>query len=131
MSGADRRHAAGVARRVEQRLGAEAGRPVVAAALLHDVGKVVAGLGVFGRVAATLAALMVGRSRAEGWGETPPELAGRLGLYLRHPELGGELLTRAGSDPLTVAWAREHHRPADRWTLPRPVADALKAADDD
>ena len=34
---ADRRHAAGVARRVEPALGAEATRPVLAAALLHDV----------------------------------------------------------------------------------------------
>lgn len=131
MPGADRRHAAGVARRVEQRLGAEAGRPVLAAALLHDVGKVVARLGVLGRVAATQAALVVGRSRAEGWGETTTGLVGRIGLYLRHPQLGGDLLARAGSDPLTVAWAREHHLPTDRWTLPRPVAEALKAADND
>lgn len=131
MSGADRRHAAGVAHRVQQRLGADASRPVVAAALLHDVGKVVAGLGVIGRVAATLAALVVGRPRAARWGDRSPGLPGRIGLYLRHPELGGDLLALAGSDPLIVAWAREHHRPAGRWTLPRPVADALKAADDD
>jgi hypothetical protein len=54
-----------------------------------------------------------------------------VGLYLRHPELGAEMLELAGSDPLTVTWAREHHLPRDRWTLPAPVADALKAADDD
>lgn len=131
MSGADRRHAAGVARRVERRLGAGAGRPVLAAALLHDVGKVVADLGPCGRVVATLAALVVGRSRVEGWGRTATGSVGRMGLYLRHPELGGDLLLRAGSDPLTVAWAREHHLPTDRWTPPRSVAEALKAADDD
>ena len=42
MSGADRRHAVGVARRAQSTLGqAGAGRPELAAALLHDVGKVV------------------------------------------------------------------------------------------
>jgi hypothetical protein len=39
MSRADRRHAAGVARRVERALGHEATRKVLAAALLHHVGK--------------------------------------------------------------------------------------------
>ncbi|MDQ3757018.1 MAG: phosphohydrolase, partial [Actinomycetota bacterium] len=40
MSGPDRRHAVGVAKRVEAALGAQATPPVLAAALLHDVGKV-------------------------------------------------------------------------------------------
>ena len=40
MSKQDRRHAIGVARRVERALGNEASRPVLAAALLHDVGKI-------------------------------------------------------------------------------------------
>jgi len=119
MSGADRRHAAGVARQVAADLAAP--RPVVAAALLHDCGKVVSGLGTFARVVATLVAAAVGRDRPTG----------RIGQYLRHPELGAELLRRAGSDPLTVAWAAEHHLPPDRWTLPPEVAFALKAADDD
>ena len=54
MSRADRRHAAGVARRVEVALGDEATRPVLAAALLHDVGKTESGLGTYGRVIATI-----------------------------------------------------------------------------
>jgi hypothetical protein len=29
------------------------------------------------------------------------------------------MLAFAGSDPLTVAWAREHHRPAEDWTIDR------------
>jgi hypothetical protein len=37
----------------------------------------------------------------------------------------------AGADPLTEAWAREHHRPEADWTLPPAVARALKDADDD
>ena len=113
MSGADRRHAVGVARRVERALGHEATRPVLAAALLHDVGKIESGLGTYGRVVATLSA----RSPAPTW---PPRGGGsegfarRVGLYLQHDRLGGDLLELAGSDPLTVAWAREHHRPDDR-----------------
>ena len=54
MSGPDRRHAVGVAQRVEVMLGDEASRPVLAAALLHDVGKTEAGIGTYGRVIATL-----------------------------------------------------------------------------
>jgi len=55
----------------------------------------------------------------------------RVGLYLRHPDLGGDLLAMAGSDPLTVAWAREHHLPPEKWTMPRHLGEALRAADDD
>ena len=54
-----------------------------------------------------------------------------MGLYLLHPELGADLLSVAGSDPLTVAWAREHHLPPAEWTIDREVAEALNEADDD
>jgi hypothetical protein len=121
MSGADRRHSAGVARDVAAALGPDATRPVVAAALLHDSGKVVSGLGTFSRVGATLVGAVVGRERP----------GGRIGAYLRHPQHGARLLTDAGSDPLTVAWAAEHHLPPDRWTLDPRLAGALAAADDD
>ena len=124
MSTPDRRHAIVVARRVLAELPA-AERPVVAAALLHDVGKVDAGLGTFGRVAATLAAPAVRRSSRSGTSD------GRLARYLRHDAIGASLLAAAGADPLTVIWAREHHLPPARWTLPTPIAAALKAADDD
>lgn len=124
MSNADRRHAAGVARRVDSALGELATEPVLAAALLHDVGKVESGLGTFGRVFATLCAALGGRSRIAAGG-------GRTARYLRHDAIGAELLAVAGSDPLTVTWAAEHHRPASAWTLPHAVAAALKAADDD
>ena len=129
LSGPDRRHAVGVARRVEAALpGAD--RPVLAAALLHDVGKLDAGLGTYGRVVATLSGAVAGRSTAAAWSQGRG-FTRRVGLYLRHPELGADMLALAGSDPLTVAWAREHHLPPDRWTVPRDVAEALKAADDD
>lgn len=123
MSGPDRRHAVGVARAVEGRLGPDATRPVVAAALLHDVGKVDAGLGTIARIPATVAG-MVARERAMAG-------SGRVARYLRHDVIGADLLTAAGADPLTSTWAREHHLPSDRWTLPVRLAAALKAADED
>ena len=55
----------------------------------------------------------------------------KIGLYARHPEIGADRLALAGSDPLTVAWAREHHQPEDTWTIPHHLAIALKESDDD
>ena len=130
MSNPDRRHAAGVARRVERALGNEATDPVLAAALLHDVGKSVADLRTYGRVVATLSAKVAGREMAEAWTQTRG-FTRRVGLYLEHPRLGGDLLAMAGSDPLTEAWAREHHLPEDEWTDPVASGRALKDADDD
>jgi hypothetical protein len=130
MSRADRRHAAGVARRVERALGHEATRPVLAAALLHDVGKLDSGLGTYGRVVATLASSVAGRGAAHDWSRARG-FTRRVGLYVRHPELGGDMLALAGSDPLTVTWTREHHLPPEEWTLPSHLANVLKSADDD
>jgi hypothetical protein len=130
MGRADRRHAVGVARRVERQLGDEATKAVLAAALLHDVGKVSAGLGVYGRVVATLAGAAAGRTMAQAWTQGKG-FTRKVGLYLHHPDLGGDMLALAGSDPLTVTWAREHHLPEEEWTLPPTIAHALKAADDD
>ena len=130
MSRPDRRHAADVARRVERSLGHEASRPVLAAALLHDVGKVESGLRTYGRVVATLSAKVAGAGAAADW-RRQRGFTRRVGLYLQHDQLGGDLLALAGSDPLTVAWAREHHRPEEEWTVPLATGEALKAADDD
>lgn len=130
MSRADQKHAVGVARQVVDRMGA-AERAVVAAALLHDVGKVAAGLGTFGRVAATL----VGRRRGARWrgagGVRGRVGRGRVGRYLHHDRIGADLLASAGADPLTVAWAREHHRPESDWSVPVEVGRVLRDADDD
>ena len=130
MSRADRRHAVGVARRAASALGADATRSTLAAALLHDVGKVASGLGAYGRVIATLSVKAAGRNQAVAWSETRG-FTRRVGLYAQHPQLGADLLELAGSDPLTVTWARQHHLPEDQWTVPRAIGDALKAADDD
>lgn len=149
MSGPDRRHAVGVARRTVADLAGPGGlsggvgREVVAAALLHDVGKVEAGLGTWARSGVTFAGMAFGREQLVTWsgagaGAAGPQEVGsrptwrrRIGLYLRHDGVGAELLDRAGSDPLTVAWAGEHHRPPERWSVDPRIGAALKLADDD
>jgi hypothetical protein len=130
MPNPDRRHAVGAAREVERALGHEATRPVVAAALLHDVGKIESGLHTYGRVVATLSAVVAGREAAREWRKGRGYVR-RIGLYVLHPELGGDLLAMAGSDPLTVAWTREHHLPEEQRTVDPKIAAILTAADDD
>jgi len=148
MSGPDRRHAIGVARRAI-RLVSDSdavppggpNREFVAAALLHDVGKIEAHLGTFGRVAATVAALALHRDKVVSWAGGGPGAGfsrwsirgwqARMGRYLMHDSLGAQLLEDAGSDGLTITWAREHHLPATRWTVEPHLAHALKEADGD
>jgi putative nucleotidyltransferase with HDIG domain len=130
MPGYDRRHAVGVARRTADALGPRATRPVLAAALLHDIGKLDSGLGPIGRAAATMAALVWGQPTAAGW-RARRGPAGRAGRYLSHDVLGAEMLAAAGSDGLIVTWAREHHLSPERWSVPADIGAALKLADDD
>jgi len=137
MSGPDRRHAVGVARDTIRLLAPqEAPRDVVAAALLHDVGKVESSFGTFARVGITFAAMAVGRTRLLRWTGDPPEdrepsRRTRVGLYLTHDRLGAGLLEAAGSHPLTVSWAAEHHLAPELWSVDTVTGAALKAADGD
>ncbi|MEM7142032.1 MAG: hypothetical protein AAF548_13480 [Actinomycetota bacterium] len=128
--GPDRRHTAAVAREVERRLGHEATPPVLAAALLHDIGKIDADLGTWGRVVATMSAKVAGADTARLWIKSTG-FTRRVGLYLHHPEIGADLLQMAESDPLTVAWAEEHHKPPEEWTVPMEIASVLHEVDDD
>lgn len=82
MQNMDKRHSIGVARRLLVSH-ASAGRAEVAAALLHDLGKVVSSLGVFGRVMATLFG-----PRTSKWR-----------IYLDHERIGADLCRDAGVDP--------------------------------
>lgn len=98
----DRRHSILVARRfVEFAPGAS--RPDVAAALLHDVGKLASELGTISRVVATV----VGPRTV------------RFKQYHDHERLGAEMLAAAGSSPVTVELAQGHG----------PHAEALRRAD--
>ncbi len=137
MSGPDRRHAVGVARDTIRLVGpADARDEVIAAALLHDVGKVESSFGTFARVFVTFAALALGRTRVLRWAGdradgARPSLRARVGLYLTHDRLGAELLEVAGSQALAVSWAAEHHLAPELWTVDPSIGAALKAADGD
>lgn len=131
----DRRHSIAVARRVERAL---AGTPYagddqwLAAALLHDVGKIDARLGVLGRVGATLAGAAAGHEMAVAWSDKRG-ITRRVGLYLRHAELGADHIRLAGGTEVAARWAAAHHDES-AWAatgIPAPVVAALHDADDD
>lgn len=140
----DRRHSALMARKVERWLAnqlrsdalatsmveSDSTDWVIAAALLHDVGKIEANLGTWGRVFATVVIKVVGSERVAQWTKQRG-WRGRVASYLQHPEIGAELLRDAKSDPGTVAWAAEHHKPAAQWTIPAEIAQVLHRFDND
>jgi hypothetical protein len=86
------------------------------AALLHDVGKRHARLGVMGRTFASLAI------------KTGLPLTSRWRLYRDHGQIGSGELEAVGSQPLVVEFARHHHgtRPAG---IPERTWEALQLAD--
>ena len=129
MARVDRRHSVAVARHVVDELGERATPPVLAAALLHDVGKTIPHLGTFGRVIATLSEAVAGKDTARHWVETSG-FTRRVGQYVLYPELGVDLLKMAGSDEFVIAWSREHHLPEADWTIAPELGRALQQADD-
>jgi hypothetical protein len=129
----ERRYSIRVAKNVVVRLGGTpyAGEsPWLAAALLHDVGKLDARLGVIGRSLATVVGAVAGRARVERWASG----AGfrlRVANYLRHDEQGAERIRAAGGRDEAARWAFAHHH-RERWGasgVPVAVAEALEAAD--
>ncbi len=133
LSGPDRRHSAAVARRVEATLGPAATRPVLAAALLHDCGKVDSGLRTPGRVFATVLAMTLVRTDAdvERWSSSDSSWKRTVGRYRSHPEIGARMLADVDSDVITVTWTRDHHMPRSAWTIDPIISAALHEADDD
>jgi putative nucleotidyltransferase with HDIG domain len=131
----DRRHSIAVARQVHELLaGTEFADQAewLEAALLHDVGKLDARLGVFGRVGATVAGAAAGHDMAAAW-SSKRGITRRVGLYLRHAELGATRIRLAGGSERAARWAQAHHQP-ETWAatgIPPVVIDALHAADDD
>ena len=128
--GPDRRHSTEVARRVDHTMENDADRRLLAAALLHDIGKTASRLRTYTRVVATLSAAVAGREAADLWVKAGG-ITRRIGLYIKHPEIGADLLAMAGSDPLVVKWAREHHLTSEQWTIDAEWAAVLHEADDD
>ena len=137
MNNPDRRHAVAVARAVVETFeaaGSDHGRDrsVVAAALLHDSGKVLSGLRTPSRVVATVFWAVADDDVADRW--LADEVGGprrRLAQYRRHPELGADMLRDAGSATLTYQWAADHHRPSERWSVAHDIGTVLKDCDDD
>lgn len=110
----------------DQRHGYEAGQvartggldiAAVRAALLHDIGKRHAGLGVLGRTFASLAI----KARLP--------LATRWRLYRDHGRIGSGELHAVGSEQLVVDFAHHHHgaRPPG---IPEDVWEVLQLADE-
>jgi response regulator RpfG family c-di-GMP phosphodiesterase len=121
----DRRYSIRVARHVQRSLAGteDDDHRWPAVALLHDVGKLDAGLGVAGRTLATVMGVVRPRTR---------QSSGRFGRYLRHDEIGEAMIRTAEGREEAAAWAAVHHH-RERWAssgVPRPVAEALAAADD-
>lgn len=89
LSNVDRRHAVAVVRRFHDRR-PDARREETAGAFLHDVGKLQAGLGTWGRVVATVVGPRTARFR----------------VYHDHEAIGARWLAERGSSPVTVALVR-------------------------
>ena len=94
----DQAHALEVARRVQAEVPERS--DLIRAALLHDVGKRHAGLGVIGRsIASMLAILRLPKPR-------------RARAYLDHGRLGAKDLKDVGEGDLVIRFAGGHHGPA-------------------
>ncbi len=104
----------------------------IAASMLHDVGKYDSGLSSYGRVVATVAGHFGGPDMAYSWSEKPG-FTRRVGLYLRHGELGADMIRLVGGREVAAQWSEVHHFP-DEWPrtgIPRVVLEALAEADDE
>ena len=133
LSLADRRESVGVARRTEAALaGTEHAGDTrwLAAALLHDIGKLDARFGPVRRAFATTAAAVLGPRMVESWVDKTGFIR-RCALYVFHDQLGADRVKIAGGRREAALWAEAHHRPAiwDETGIPSDVVVALAAAD--
>jgi len=130
LSMADRHHSYQVAKQADSEIG-EHGKEFIAAALLHDIGKLESGFGTFGRVFATLCCFLFPLRKMEKWSERTKGLRRRLVDYAKHPVLGAELLSGIGSQEQTITWVLEHHLEREKWKTPPEIAKILSSSDND
>jgi len=119
----DRRHALGVCRTLQQRGCTDP--DLLAAALLHDVGKTAGSFGsmrLWHRVAVVLLRAFrpgllekIGRDAAASWRRP-------FFVQLHHAAIGAEVALRSGCSPRTAEWIRRHEE------LPLRTDDALLSA---
>jgi hypothetical protein len=114
----DRIEGIAVARRADQSLpaGLEHREEYLAAALLHDAGKIDADLGPIRRAVATLAGALGARSMMHAWKQRRG-FARRCALYLDHPVLGEQRVRVLGGRERVAQWAAAHHA-ASTWPTP-------------
>ena len=128
MPSQDRQHASNVFRTLQQE--GYNDPDLLAAALLHDVGKSApprGGLRLWHRVAVVLMRAFwpgllkrIGQEERDGW-QRP------FYIQLHHPALGAELARQAGCSPITVGLIRRHEDPPQQED--EPLLAALQAAD--
>ena len=107
-------------------------RPVLAAALLHDVGKTESGLGTYGRV--DRHPLRRGgrpRPRHVRPGPAPRGFTRRVGLYLQHPSSAATCSAWPAATRSPWPGPASTTSPRTSGRSDRDIGDALKAADDD
>lgn len=102
------------------------------AALLHDVGKIVAPLNILERVAIVLARRWLKKQCAR-WGEAEPRgWRGPFVTAAQHPIWGAALVGQAGAARLTVELTRRHQVPLNTLVMPGDrLLYLLKMADEE
>lgn len=104
---------------------------LLAAALLHDIGKLRYPLPLWERVIIVLARKLfpgwverVGSGSANGWRKA-------FAVSVQHPQWGSDMLAAVGSKPKTIEIVRWHQGPIESAETTRQQILALQAADDE
>ncbi len=118
MSPGEQRHSLAVLRAVRAAGGPVLPAGLLQAALLHDVGKTRAPIGLMGRVFVVLAGKLL-PNHSRRWGQGQPHGWRRpFVTAARHPEWGADLCAQAGADPLAVRLVGRHQEPAPQDEAP-------------